>query len=76
MGLTMSGVTPDYVLQQSIFAEGGIVVATKEYRKYMLDLNGWFMWRGEMYNMVGKSMGAGLTRITAEVRYLRESADV
>lgn len=69
MGCALSGITPNFVLQQAIFAEGGIIVDTKDFKKYMLDLNGWFMWWGEMYELHGKSLGAGLTKITATVKY-------
>lgn len=68
----MRASTPDYVLQQAVHNQQGIIVDTKDYRKYMLDLNGWFMWWGEMYLMTGKSLGAGLTRITAKPKYPKE----
>lgn len=65
----MSSATPTYLLQELVGRkEQGVIVATKDFRKYMLDLNGWFMWWGSQWDMSGKSLGAGLTKMIATRR--------
>ncbi len=68
----MSAVTPDHVLSQ--IAQGSPrIVKTSDFRKYMLDTDGWFMWWGTAYDIEGKNIGAGLTRMNARPRYPREA---
>lgn len=43
-------------------------VTTAAYRKMLLDKDGWMMARGEMYDIVGKSLGAGVYRVTLKAR--------
>lgn len=69
----MSATTPTYILE-SIYrnAKGlggdGPMVTLADWRKYMLDMDGWFMWQGDMVEMRLKTIGGGLYRIQGVIR--------
>lgn len=43
-------------------------VTTATFRSMLLQSDGWVMWQGKMYDIVGKSLGAGVYRVSLKER--------
>lgn len=59
----------DNAIHQQMVIGAPVILPTKDYRRIMLADNGWFTWDGKIYDITGKSVGGGLTRMTAANRY-------
>jgi hypothetical protein len=61
----VSASTPNWLL--SSLAQGGSpVVSAADFKKYMIDLDGWFTWWGSPYTISRKSAGPGVVRMSAK----------
>ena len=69
----MSAATPDHVVQAialtALHGYRGYVTTRKQAQDYILDLGGWFSWRGKIVDIYTVPAGAGLIEMKGKYRY-------